>query len=64
MKSEVDNSVNLKGHPIHAEEEVRLYSERWVGFDGFCHQMNLLKFLGTVHRMNITVKRREKEGKI
>lgn len=63
MKLEVYNNVNLKEYPIHAEEEVRV-SERQVGFDGFCHQMNLLKFLGTVHRKNVTVKRRKKEGRM
>lgn len=61
MKLEVYNSVNLKEQPIHAEEEVRVSSEMQVGFDGFCHQMSLLKFLGIQNEHNR--KKEEKGGK-
>lgn len=49
---------------MYAGWEVRVLSLRSIGLVRFRHQINLLKFIATVYRKNLTLKRRQKRGKI
>ena len=58
------NNVQLKEYRMYVKQEVRVLSQRSVGFVGFCHQMHLLKFIVTVYRKNLNLKRRKKQGRV
>lgn len=51
---------------MYAGWEVRVLSLRSIGLVRFRHQIQIhfLKFIGTVYRKNLTLKRRQKRGKI
>lgn len=58
------NNVTLKEYFINVKHETKALSQTWVGLVGFCHQINLLKFIRNIHRQNLTLKTEEKSGKV